>query len=81
MKTMTGTVKSAKSLNAAIVTVTRRWQHPLYKKFVKKMKSYACHVEKGMEVQEGDTVTIAECRPLSKTKHFKVVRKNESTTV
>lgn len=73
---MTGTVKSAKSLNAAIVTVTRRWQHPLYKKFVKKMKSYACHVEKGMEVQEGDTVTIAECRPLSKTKHFKIVSKN-----
>ena len=74
MKVMQGTVKSAKTQNTVTVTVVSRWQHPLYKKYVKRSKNYACHVE-GMIVQEGDTVTIQECRPMSKTKRFKVTGK------
>jgi small subunit ribosomal protein S17 len=74
MKTIQGTVISAKTPNTAIVSVVRKWQHPLYKKFVKRTKSYACHVE-GIEIKEGDVVTIQECRPVSKTKRFKVTEK------
>src|SRR5258708_16309023 len=72
MKVMEGTVKSAKETKTAIVTITGKWMHPLYKKYVKKTKNYACHVE-GLEVKEGDIVTIQECRPVSKTKKFKVI--------
>ncbi len=71
MKLMQGTVKSAKASKTAIVTVTSKWMHPLYKKYVKRTKNYACHVE-GFEVKEGDIVTIQECKPISKTKKFKV---------
>ena len=76
MKVMQGTVQSAKTQKTAIVTVMRRWQHPLYKKYVKRTKNYACHVD-GIELKEGDTVTIEECRPMSKTKRFKVTGKVE----
>jgi small subunit ribosomal protein S17 len=72
MKVMQGTVQSAKTAQTAIVTVVNRWQHPLYKKFVKHSKNYACHLEGGMKVTAGQIVTIEECRPISKTKHFKV---------
>lgn len=77
MKTFQGIVTSAKALNTVTVTVTSRWQHPLYKKYVKRTKNYACHVE-DMEVKEGDTVTIQECRPMSRTKRFKVTAKVEA---
>jgi small subunit ribosomal protein S17 len=76
MKVMQGTVTSAKTAKTAIVTIVRKWQHPLYKKYVKRTKNYACHVE-GLEVKEGDVVTIQECRPMSKTKKFKVMAKVE----
>jgi small subunit ribosomal protein S17 len=74
MKVMQGIVHSAKNVKTAIVTVERQWQHPLYKKYVKRTKNYACHVE-GIELKEGDSVTIQECRPISKTKRFKVMEK------
>lgn len=77
-KTMQGTVVSVANAKTAQVKVTRQWQHPLYLKRVKRSKSYACHVE-NMELAVGDIVTIEECRPLSKTKHFKVVAKVEVT--
>jgi small subunit ribosomal protein S17 len=77
MKVMQGTVQSAKTAQTAIVTVERRWQHPLYKKYVKRTKNYACHVDANMKVEEGDLVTIQECRPVSKTKRFKVTGKVE----
>lgn len=81
MKVMQGTVQSAKTAKTAIVTVVRRWQHPLYKKYVKRTKNYACHVE-GIELKEGDKVEITECRPMSKTKRFIVTTKlSESATI
>jgi small subunit ribosomal protein S17 len=76
MKELQGIVTSAKNPKTVTVEVTRKWQHPIYKKFVKRTKKYACHVE-GIEVKEGDTVTIQECRPMSHTKHFKVMAKVE----
>ncbi len=72
MKTLQGIVTSLKNDKTAAVTVTRRWKHPLYKKYVKRTKKYACHVE-DIDLKLGDKVLIESCRPMSKTKHFKVV--------
>jgi small subunit ribosomal protein S17 len=79
MKTLQGKVVSAKTPKTVTVTVTRKWKHPLYKKYVKITKNYACHVE-GMDIKEGDMVTIQECRPMSKTKTFIVTEKLEKVT-
>lgn len=76
-KTLTGTVVSLKNAQTASVLVERQWQHPLYKKFVKRSKKFACHVADDVMLAEGDKVTIAEATPISKTKRFKVVAKVE----
>lgn len=74
MKTLKGKVSSLAREKTATVTVERSWQHPLYKKYVTRTKKYACHYE-DMDLELDDRVLIQECRPLSKTKHFKVVEK------
>jgi small subunit ribosomal protein S17 len=76
MKTLLGTVISMKTPQTAQVDVVRQWQHPMYLKSVTRTKRYACHVD-GVTVAEGDQVIIEPCRPLSKTKHFKVLKKAE----
>jgi small subunit ribosomal protein S17 len=76
MKTLQGVITSLKTAQTATVTVHTKWQHPMYKKYVSRSKKYACHYE-DMTLAEGDEVMIEECRPLSKTKHFKVVKKIE----
>ena len=53
------------------VLVERRVLHPRYHKTVKRFKKYLVHDEKN-EVNEGDTVVAIECRPLSKTKSFRL---------
>lgn len=77
MKVLQGIVTSVKSAKTATVTVVRQWQHPVYKKYVKRTKKYAAHVEE-LELKEGDVVVIEECRPISKTKNFKVTSKLEN---
>jgi len=76
MKTIQGTITSLKAANTARVKIVRNWQHPLYKKYVKRSKNFACHYE-GMDLHEGDAVLISETKPISKTKHFRVVSKVE----
>lgn len=78
MKTLQGTVTSLKSAKTARVTVSRKWQHPVYKKFVNRSKNYACHVE-GLDLELGDEVVIKESKPISKTKRFVVVEKVKET--
>ncbi|MDH5533569.1 MAG: 30S ribosomal protein S17 [Candidatus Pacebacteria bacterium] len=73
MKTIQGTITSLKNEKTATVTVTARQLHPLYKKYVKKTKKYAAHYE-DMSLELGQEVVIAECRPISKTKKFKVAK-------
>lgn len=80
MKVMQGIVTSAKTAQTATVTVVRQWQHPVYKKYVKRTKKYACHID-AVEVKVGDVVTITECRPISKTKNFKITAKDETAKV
>lgn len=74
MKILQGTVTSLKTPKTVRVTVSRKWQHPLYGKFVKRTKNYACHYE-NIDLQLGDMVVIEECRPLSRTKKFIVKEK------
>lgn len=71
MKTLTGTVTSAKNAQTITVEVSKLWRHPVYKKRVTRSKKYQVHDEVGAKV--GDQVLIESTRPLSKLKHFKVI--------
>ncbi len=71
-KTLVGTVVSAKMKDTAVVAVTRFVAHPKYRKFIRSVKRYHAH-DPGNTKAEGDKVEIRECRPISKTKHFKIV--------
>jgi len=53
------------------VLVERRVLHPRYHKTVKRFKKYLIHDERN-EVNVGDTVSALECRPLSKTKSYRL---------
>lgn len=72
MKTLQGTVVSNKATQSAVVAVEYMWQHPLYKKTVKRTKRFFVHAP--MPVLEGSVVEITPCRPMSRRKHFVVSR-------
>jgi small subunit ribosomal protein S17 len=63
-------VKKAGDKTASVL-VERKVLHPKYHKTVKRFKKYLVHDEKN-ELNEGDVVTAVECRPLSKTKSFRL---------
>ncbi len=65
-------VKKAGDKTASVL-VTRNVLHPKYHKTVKRFKKYLIHDEKN-ELGLGDTVVATECRPLSKTKSFRLKR-------
>ena len=71
-RTMQGVVVSDKGNKTIIVTVERRFQHPMYKKYIRRSKKYHAHDE-GNTKKVGDVVTIRECRPISKLKKWEVV--------
>ena len=71
-KTRIGVVSSNKMEKTITVKVERKIKHPLYGKFLKKTTSFHAHDEKN-ECSIGDTVKIMECRPLSKTKRWRLV--------
>ena len=68
-RTLTGVVTSAKRDKTITITVTSHETHPLYGKQYTVSRKYTAHDEKN-EAGEGDTVTIIETRPISKTKSF-----------
>ena len=72
-KNRVGRVISDKMQKTVVVEVSRRGRHPLYKKIVRHTARYKAHDERG-EARVGDTVLIAETRPLSKDKRWRVVR-------
>ncbi len=79
MKKLQGKVISLKTKDTAVVKVERKWAHPLYQKLVKRSKNFTCDLSTTeQQVVLGDLVEIEETRPLSKTKHFKVVKKVEN---
>ena len=72
-RTHTGRVVSDKMQKTVTVLVERRMKHPLYGKYVTRTKKYHAHDESG-DFHEGDLVEIEECRPLSKTKAWRVTK-------
>jgi small subunit ribosomal protein S17 len=68
-----GRVVSNKMDKTVTVLVERKVKHPVYGKVMTRSKKYHAHDEKN-EFQEGDLVEIVECRPLSKTKAWRVSR-------
>ncbi len=75
-KILTGKVISIKMQDTAVVEVTRRTPHKLYKKLLKRSKHYKVDT-KEQAVVVGQTVKIVETIPMSKDKHFKVVAGGE----
>jgi len=73
-KQITGTVVSNKMQKTVVVKVERIKEHPRYKKRYKVHKKYKAHDEKG-ECKKGDKVIIEECRPMSKEKRWRVIKK------
>ncbi len=73
LRTQTGAVISNKMDKTATVLIERKVKHPLYGKFVKKSTKLHIHDENN-DCSLGDTVQITECRPLSKTKSWTLVR-------
>ena len=73
-KILTGKVKLTKMPKTVIVIVERKYRHPLYKKVILRSKKYKVHNEK-IDLDNGDIVDINETKPISKEKHFIVVKK------
>jgi small subunit ribosomal protein S17 len=71
-RVLTGRVVSDKMNKTVTVLVERRVKHELYGKVITRSKKYHAHDEKN-EYHDGDVVTIEECRPLAKTKSWRVV--------
>jgi small subunit ribosomal protein S17 len=72
-RTLTGKVVSDKMNKTITVLVERKVKHPLYGKIMVRTKKYHAHDE-GNEYHPGDLVIIEECRPLSKTKAWRVAK-------
>jgi len=72
-RTLEGRVVSSKMAKTVTVLLERQVQHPLYGKIVRRSTKVHAHDEAG-ECKEGDVVRITECRPLSKTKNWRVVQ-------
>ncbi len=79
-RSLTGRVVSDKMNKTVTVLVERRVKHPLYGKVIRLSKKYHAHDENN-DCHEGDTVQIEECRPISKSKAWKVVRVVEQARI
>ena len=78
IRTLQGQIVSNKMNKTVVVMIVRKVKHPIYGKYVKRTKRLFAHDESN-QCQEGDTVLIQECRPLSKNKSWivkEIVTKN-----
>ena len=71
-KVRQGVVVSDKAEKTIVVKVERRVTHRLYKKIIRRSKNYHVHDE-GNTSKVVDLVRIMECRPLSRTKHWRLL--------
>jgi small subunit ribosomal protein S17 len=78
-KERVGEVISNKMAKTIVVRVQRRFPHPEFKKVVTQYNKFYAHDEKN-EAKPGDRVRIQECRPLSKTKRWRLVEVVERNT-
>ncbi|MGB5540753.1 MAG: 30S ribosomal protein S17 [Gammaproteobacteria bacterium] len=72
IRTVTGRVISDKMDKTATVLIERKVKHPVYGKYIRRSTKLHIHDENNT-CREGDLVTIQECRPLSRTKSWKLV--------
>ena len=72
-RTLTGVVASDKMDKSITVKIERRVKHPIYGKFITRSTNLHVHDEKN-ECGIGDTVVIEQCRPVSKTKAWRLVK-------
>jgi len=77
-RSITGQVISNKMDKTIVVMGERKVKHPLYGKFVRRSTKYHAH-DAGNECNIGDTVMIKECRPLSKTKSWTLIKVLQKT--
>ena len=73
LRTITGVVASDKADKTIKVVVNYQTKHAKYGKYLKYRSVLHAHDEKN-EAKDGDVVEIAECRPLSRTKHHRLLR-------
>lgn len=73
-KTLEGTVVSTKMKDTVVVAVERFVKHPTYGKFLQVTKRYKAD-DAGNTKKVGEKVTVVECRPMSKDKHFRIHEK------
>ncbi|MCK5382481.1 MAG: 30S ribosomal protein S17 [Gammaproteobacteria bacterium] len=71
-RTVTGKVISSKMDKSATVLIERKVKHPVYGKYIRRSTKLHIH-DADNSCQDGDMVTIEECRPISKTKSWKLV--------
>jgi small subunit ribosomal protein S17 len=71
-RTVTGKVVSNRMNKTIAVEIERLVRHPRYGKFIRRTTKLLAHDENN-ESRQGDTVTIAECRPLSRRKSWRLV--------
>ena len=69
----TGLVISSKRDKTITVVVERKVKHPLYKKILRRSSKLQAHDQDNL-CSDGDIVTIEECKPLSKTKSWKLLK-------
>lgn len=79
-RTLTGKVVSNKPNKSVTVLVERKVKHPVYGKFVRRSTKYHVHDENN-ECNMGDTIVIEECRPISKTKSWRLVSIEERAAI
>jgi len=73
LRTIVGVVSSDKGNKSITVVVDFQTKHPKYGKYLRRRTTIHAHDEKN-EAKQGDKVELAECRPLSKTKHHRLIR-------
>ena len=73
LRTITGVVASDKGNKTIKVIVEYQMRHPKYGKYLKRRTVLHAHDEKN-DAKEGDLVELAECRPLSRTKHHRLLK-------
>lgn len=74
-RVLQGTVVSDKSDKTVVVKVEKNVMHPVYKKYIKRHNKYAAH-DPNNTYKIGDSVSIIESKPISKTKKWVVAEKS-----
>ena len=78
-RTLSGRIVSDKMDKTITVLVERRVKHPVYRKILTKSSKIKAHDDSN-DANMGDLVTIAECRPVSKDKAWKLINIDERAT-